>query len=132
MVPLTNGSIWKKLSSNGFAWFGIPKRYIKPKILVQFGCGQIESFQFGSGYLLVWFDSIQFDFLTELYMNNPNWEWKKWANSRAVADRRICIDYRKLNKTTRKDRFSLPFIDQMLYKRIVNELYCFLWWLPRL
>ena len=27
---------------------------------------------------------------------------------------RICIDYRKLNKSTRKDHFSLPFMDQML------------------
>ncbi|KAM2409103.1 hypothetical protein ACFX1X_028051 [Malus domestica] len=27
---------------------------------------------------------------------------------------RICIDYRKLNATTRKDHIPLPFIDQML------------------
>lgn len=27
---------------------------------------------------------------------------------------RICIDYTKLNKVTRKDHFPLPFIDQML------------------
>ena len=25
---------------------------------------------------------------------------------------RVCIDYRKLNAATRKDHFSLPFIDQ--------------------
>ncbi|BBG96801.1 transposable element gene [Prunus dulcis] len=27
---------------------------------------------------------------------------------------RVCIDYRKLNATARKDHFPLPFIDQML------------------
>ena len=29
---------------------------------------------------------------------------------------RVCIDYRKLNTATRKDHFSLPFIDQILEK----------------
>ena len=26
---------------------------------------------------------------------------------------RVCIDYRKLDKTTKKDHFPLPFMDQM-------------------
>jgi hypothetical protein len=33
---------------------------------------------------------------------------------RTVTGWRMCIDYRKLNKTTRKDHFPLPFIDEML------------------
>ena len=33
---------------------------------------------------------------------------------RTVVGYRMCIDYRKLNKATRKDHYPLPFIDQML------------------
>ncbi|XP_070009751.1 uncharacterized protein [Nicotiana sylvestris] len=39
---------------------------------------------------------------------------------------RICIDYRKLNNATRKDHFSLPFIDQMLDRLAGQEYYYFL------
>jgi len=34
--------------------------------------------------------------------------------TRIVTGWHICIDYRKLNKATHKDHFSLPFVDQML------------------
>ncbi|CAN6577121.1 unnamed protein product [Malus baccata var. baccata] len=34
---------------------------------------------------------------------------------------RVCIDYLKLNATTRKDHFPLPFIDQMLERRFIND-----------
>ncbi|KAM2867848.1 hypothetical protein COP2_023719 [Malus domestica] len=39
---------------------------------------------------------------------------------------RLCIDYRKLNATTRKDHFTLPFIDQMLERLAGYAFYCFL------
>ena len=31
--------------------------------------------------------------------------------TRTMIGQRVCMDYRKLNKTTRKDNFLLPFID---------------------
>nr|GEU51054.1 reverse transcriptase domain-containing protein [Tanacetum cinerariifolium] len=46
--------------------------------------------------------------------------------TRLVTRWRVCIDYRKLNDTTRKDHFPLPFMDQMLERLAGNEFYCFL------
>ena len=46
--------------------------------------------------------------------------------SRIVTGWRICIAYLKLNKTTRKDHFPLPFLDQMLDRLAGLEYYCFL------
>ncbi|KAI3782657.1 hypothetical protein L2E82_12710 [Cichorium intybus] len=37
---------------------------------------------------------------------------------------RVCIDYRKLNSSTRKDHFPLPFIDQMLERLAGKTHYC--------
>ncbi|XP_061349707.1 uncharacterized protein LOC133294951 [Gastrolobium bilobum] len=47
-------------------------------------------------------------------------------STRTVTGWRICMDYRKLNDTTRKDHFPLPFIDQMLDRLAGKEFYCFL------
>nr|GFB15356.1 reverse transcriptase domain-containing protein [Tanacetum cinerariifolium] len=46
--------------------------------------------------------------------------------TRLVTGWWVCIDYRKLNKATRKDLFPLPFMDQMLERLAGNEYYCFL------
>ncbi|CAN6713111.1 unnamed protein product [Malus baccata var. baccata] len=39
---------------------------------------------------------------------------------------RVCTDYRKINDSTRKDHFPLPFIDQMLERLAGHAFYCFL------
>jgi len=38
----------------------------------------------------------------------------------------MCIDYRKLNKATRKDHFPLPFIDEMLERLANHSFFYFL------
>jgi hypothetical protein len=38
----------------------------------------------------------------------------------------MCIDYRKLNKATRKDHFPIPFIDEMLEKLADHSFFCYL------
>ena len=44
------------------------------------------------------------------------------VSTRIVTGWRMFIDYRKLNKATRKDHFPLPFINQML-KHLANHSY---------
>ena len=46
--------------------------------------------------------------------------------TRGMNDWKVCIDYRKLNSTTRKYHFPLPFIDQMLERIARHAFYYFL------
>ncbi|KAK1667638.1 hypothetical protein QYE76_055797 [Lolium multiflorum] len=45
---------------------------------------------------------------------------------RVVVGYRMCINYRKVNKVTKKDHYPLPFIDQMLERLSKNTHFCFL------
>jgi hypothetical protein len=45
---------------------------------------------------------------------------------RIVTGWRMCIDYRKLNKATKKYHFPLPFIDEMLERLANHSFFCFL------
>ena len=46
--------------------------------------------------------------------------------TRTMSGWRVSIDYRKLNTTTRKDHYPLPFINQMLDRLARHSHYCFL------
>ena len=46
--------------------------------------------------------------------------------TRTVTGGRVFIDYRKLNTTTKKYHFPLPFIDQMLDRLEGHPHFCFL------
>ena len=45
---------------------------------------------------------------------------------RVVVGYRMCIDFRKVNKVTKKDHYHLPFIDQMLERLAKKTHFCFL------
>ena len=46
--------------------------------------------------------------------------------TRTVTGWRVSIDYIKLNAVSRKYHFTLPFIDQMLYRLAGHPIFCFL------
>ncbi|XP_026400597.1 uncharacterized protein LOC113296509 [Papaver somniferum] len=46
--------------------------------------------------------------------------------TRVTTGWRVCTDYRKMNSASRKDHFTLPFIDQMLERLAGHSHYCFL------
>ena len=45
---------------------------------------------------------------------------------RIITGYRMVIDFRKLNKATKKDYYPLPFIDQMIERLCKHTHYCFL------
>jgi hypothetical protein len=47
----------------------------------------------------------------------PQWTATGW---------RMCIDYQKLNKATRKDHFPLPYNDEMLERLVNHSFFCYL------
>ena len=53
-------------------------------------------------------------------------EDKELIPTRITTGWRVCIDYRRLNKVTRKDHFPLPFIDQMMDRLTGHSYYCLL------
>jgi len=52
-------------------------------------------------------------------------ENNEFIPTRIITGWRMCIDYRKLNKATRKDHFFLPFIDEMCERLAKNSYFCF-------
>ncbi|XP_060178012.1 uncharacterized protein LOC132607948 [Lycium barbarum] len=50
--------------------------------------------------------------------------------TRIVTGWRVCMEYRKLNSVTYKDRFPIPFINQMLDQLVRRSYYCFLDGMP--
>jgi hypothetical protein len=50
----------------------------------------------------------------------------KLIPQRTVMGWRMCIDYRKLNAAPKKDRFPLPFIDEMLERLAKHSFFYFL------
>src|SRR4051812_19112591 len=55
----------------------------------------------------------------------PN-ESNELIPQRVVVGYRMCIDFRKVNKVTKKDHYSFPFIDQMLERLSKKTRFCFL------
>jgi hypothetical protein len=55
-------------------------------------------------------------------------EKNELISQRTVTGWQMCIDYQNFNKTTRKDHFPLPFIDEMLERLAKHSFFCYLEW----
>jgi hypothetical protein len=45
---------------------------------------------------------------------------------RTITGYRMCIDFRKSNKVTKKDHYPLPFLDQMIERLSKHSHFCYL------
>ena len=73
----------------------------------------------------VWVNPVQY-VLKQSGMTVVENDERELIFKRVVDGWRVCIDYRKLNNTTRKDHFPLPFINQMLGRIAGHAYYYFL------
>ena len=58
-------------------------------------------------------------------MENSEWVSPIVISIKKNGKLRICVDYRKLNKATKKDHYPLPFSDQILDEVAGQECYSF-------
>lgn len=58
-------------------------------------------------------------------MENLEWVSPHCDLNKKNGKLRICVDYRNLNKETKKDHYPLPFSDQMLDEVAGQECYGF-------
>jgi hypothetical protein len=59
-------------------------------------------------------------------MTVVKYEKNELIPQRTVTGWHMCIDYRKLNKATRKDHFPLHFIGEMLERLDNHSFFCYL------
>ena len=59
-------------------------------------------------------------------ISNSQWYLLQWLYQRKIENREYSVNYRELNKTTLKDQFPMPFIDQVLDTLARNKFFSFL------
>jgi hypothetical protein len=59
-------------------------------------------------------------------MEEATWLSPIMLMPKKIENLRICVDFKKLNKTTKKNPYPLPFFDEVLNIVIRYEAYSFL------
>ena len=59
-------------------------------------------------------------------ISNSEWLYPLVLVPKKNGKWRICVNYRELNKATKKDHFPLPFIDQVLNGLVGKKFFSFL------